>query len=122
MPDQEVNIPLDFSSRVQPRISSCTSSGSTDVLVQASSQRGFGGGRWETGWGAPFLVLLIFVPPSLPFSLAKRPGMVDGSAVFVGGLSAVAHAQCFEGKYFRQGPGRREIGVDVFFWMWRPRR
>lgn len=105
MPDRERNIPLDFSSSVQPRSSSWTSSGSTEVLVQASSQRGLGGGAVGTGWGAPFLVLLIFAGPSLLFSLEKRPGMVDGGVrCYVGGYSGCA-CVVLECKYFRQDPG-----------------
>lgn len=70
-------IPLDFSSSVQPRSSSWTSSGPTLVRVQASSQRGCGGAE-GTVCGAPFLGLVTLAGPSLPFSLEKRPGMVDG--------------------------------------------
>jgi hypothetical protein len=105
VPDREGNIPLDFSSSVQPRSSSWTSSGSTEVLFQASSQRGLGGGAVGTGWGAPFLVLLIFAGPSLLFSLEKRPGMVDGGVrCYVGEYSGCA-CVVLECKYFRQDPG-----------------
>jgi hypothetical protein len=86
-------IPLDFSSSVQPRRSSCTSSGSMTVLVQASSQRGLGGGRLETAWAAPFLLLLIFAGPSLLFSLEKRPGMIDDELWWWRGEVLNAHAQ-----------------------------
>jgi hypothetical protein len=98
-------IPLDFSSSVQPRRSSWTSSGPTVVRVQASSQRGCGGAEEGTVCGAPFLDLVTLAGPSLPFSLEKRPGMVDGGGGFVGdgelGFSlrwrSTALAQC---KYF----------------------
>lgn len=65
-------IPLDFNSTVHPLSSSCTSSGSTDFRVHASSQRGFCG-SWIAASCAPFLT---FAGPSLPFSLEKKLGMV----------------------------------------------
>jgi len=70
-------IPLDFSSRVQPLRSSCTSSGSTDVRVHASSHRGFGSGSLTVLCCAPF-DFSAFAGPSLPFRREKKLGIVVG--------------------------------------------
>lgn len=69
-------IPLDFSSIVHPFNSSCTSSASTLVRVQASDHFGFAGKTCDAAcW--PFFDLVRVVGPSLPFSLEKKPAISE---------------------------------------------
>lgn len=68
-------VPLAFSSSEQRLINSATSSGSTDVLANASSQCGF-----EANWSVRLARLAFFFDffpwPSLPLILEKRLGIV----------------------------------------------
>lgn len=64
-------VPRAFSSSVQKCSSSWISSGSTKVLVQASSHVGFEGSALARSLAAPFLFL-----ESLPFRREKMPGIV----------------------------------------------
>ena len=70
-----VSVPLDFNSTVQPLRSSCISSGSTVLRVQASSHRGFCGASLIVFWCTPFFDFPTFAGPSLPFSLEKKLGI-----------------------------------------------
>lgn len=64
---------------MQRLIRSWTSSGSTVLLVQASSHRGFWG-SWLASWlRFAFFLDLILPVPSLPFRREKKPTMVESA-------------------------------------------
>lgn len=74
VPRKGVPVPLAFNSSVQRLTNSVISSGSTVVLVYASSQRGFEGRLGRSGMPAFFLDL-DFPWPSLPLIREKRLGI-----------------------------------------------
>lgn len=100
------NVPRDFNSTVHPLSSSCTSSGSTCFLVQASSQRGLGGwaGTAPFVWSGFLDFFGVVSPPLLlPLNLEKNPmlRLWGGDGInplfyflFFFGLGTLAHAGC----------------------------